>query len=94
MKTLLEKFVKKNRMYNPYSLSWGIVEKTFNNGCGSLALFRFYEDKKTVVVNKLLATKRDRKKLDDFLIENGMESWEKVDKEYGYPEYYFTSLSL
>jgi len=33
-------FIKGIRQYRNYSLAWLIVEKTFNHGNGSLALFR------------------------------------------------------
>lgn len=94
MKELLAKFVKKNRMYNPYSISWNTVEKTWNNGNGSLALFRFYPEKNVVLINSCLANKADRRKLDNFLAENGMQNWSKIDKDYGYPDYYFCSFKI
>lgn len=81
-------------MYNPYSISWGIVEKTWNSGRGSLALFRFYEDKKIVLLNSCLANKADRRKLNNFLAENDMKDWKIVEKDYGYPSYYFSTFGL
>lgn len=81
-------------MYNPYSISRLIVEKTWNSGHGSLSLFRFYEDKKIVLLNSCLANKADRRKLNNFLAENDMKDWKIVEKDYGYPTYYFSTFGL
>lgn len=71
-----------------------IVEKTFNHGNGSLALFRFYEEKKIILINKTMVNKSDMKHLNNFIKENNMSDYQLVEKEYGYPEYYFKTFSL
>lgn len=78
----------KFRQYNPYSASQGIVEKVWNNGNGSLALFRFYENEKIILVNECLCNKADKKHLNEFMEQNDMQAWNVVYKSYGYPEYY------
>ena len=94
MKEQLKKFVASNRNYNPYSLSRNIVEKTFNRGMGSLALLRFYEEEKTIVINKSLFSKSDERKLREFCRDCHIEDWVwKYDSLY-YPDYYFRTLSI
>lgn len=93
MKEKISQFVKTNRNYRPYSLHLNIVEKTFNNGSGSLGLFRFYPERKKVAVNKLLCTKNDERKLDEFLRDCHCEDFERVYVSLGYPDYYFKHLS-
>lgn len=84
----------KFRQYMPFSASYNIVEKTFNRGMGSLALFRFYADKKIVLINQSIYNNSDKEKLDKFLNENNMNDWEKKFIYYGYPDYYFHSFGL
>ena len=84
----------KFRQYNAYSASYNIVEKTFNRGMGSLSLFRFYPDKKIVLINRSLANKSDCSKLNQFLNENNMNDWELRSIDYGYPDYFFHSFEL
>lgn len=87
-------FFFKFKQYNRYSQRYNIVEKTFNRGMGSLKLFRFYLDKKIVLINKCLFNKSDEKKLDEFLRLNNMSDWNKKFVSYGYPDYYTKSFGL
>ena len=64
-----------------------IVEKTFNNGNGSLALFRLLPKEKKIKVNSSLATKSDFQKLADLQKYLGI-NFEVIKYNYYYPEYY------
>ena len=90
----LRKYVAKVNQYNPYSLSQLIIEKTFNEGMGSLALFRFYPDQKKVAINHALYNKYDAKHLDKILSVLGYQDFERVMCEYGYPEWYNHNFGL
>lgn len=94
MKNLLEKFVKSSRNYRPYGLHMGIIEKSFNGGAGAIELFRFYFEKKTIVINSLFFTKSDERKLNEFCEENGMQNWRRKKVSLGYPSWYFHHLSI
>ena len=95
MKEKLEKFVEKySKVYKPYSLFLNIVEKVFNNGTGAISLFRFYADKKIVLINEKFYTKGDKKKLSAFLAENEMSDWTLKFKSYGYPDWYTKTFSV
>ena len=82
------------RNYNPYTKSYNIVEKTFNRGMGSLALFRFYADKKIILINQSLYNNTDKERLDQFIKDNNLNDWEKRFIYYGYPVYYLRSFSI
>lgn len=93
MENLAIKFLSKCRRcanYRGYNTPLGIVEKVFNCGHGSLALFGFKEDvdEKTIIINSTLATERDRERLNKFIKEEKLQDWVIREKEYGYPEYY------
>ena len=90
----LGKLIAKISQYNAYSLSQLIIEKTFNNGMGSLALFRFYPGQKKVAINHSLYNKTDEKHLDRILSELGYQDFERVMCEYGYPEWYNHNFGL
>ena len=90
----LSKLIAKISQYNTYSLSQLIIEKTFNNGMGSLALFRFYPEQKKVAINHSLYNKTDAKHLDRILSELGYQDFERVMCEYGYPEWYNHNFGL
>lgn len=94
MRNLLSQFVRTNRNYRGYDLSHNIVEKVFNRGCGSLGLFRFYPDKKIIVINKLLYNKSDERKLNEFCRDTHIEDWQRVFTSLGYPEWYTKRLHL
>lgn len=74
--------------YKPYSIGKGIVEKIFNNGNGSLPIFRFDETTKTVKVNRAIANIYDRRKLKMFMEDNGISDWVVKEVYYGYPDWY------
>lgn len=93
METNLSFFLK-FRQYNGYSFNNNIVEKTFNNGNGSLSLFRFYENEKTILINECLFNKSDERHLNEFLKIHNMSDWTIKKVSYGYPEYYTKSFSL
>lgn len=82
------------RQYNSYSFNNNIVEKTFNNGNGSLSLFRFYENEKIILVNECLFNKSDERHLNEFVKINNMSDWTIKKVSYGYPDYYKNSFSL
>lgn len=82
------------RQYRPSCTYKNGVEKTWNRGMGSLILFRFYFDRKIVLVNSALANKSDMKHLDSFLNELGCTDFEIRMKAYGYPTYYTSSFGL
>ena len=85
-------FIKGIRQYRNYSLAWLIVEKTFNHGNGSLALFRFIPKRKVIQVNSCLATKRDMNYLSELQKALSLENYEITYKAYSYPEYYYKSF--
>ena len=80
-------FIKGIKKYRPYSLANLTVEKTFNNGNGSLALFRLLPKEKKIKVNSSLATKSDFQKLADLQKYLGI-NFEVIKYNYYYPEYY------
>lgn len=94
IKDVLYKFVKKIAQYNAYSIYNLIIEKTFNNGMGSLALFRFYPDQKKVAINKSIFRESDKKHLDKILSELGFSDFERVLCNYGYPQWYNHDFGL
>ena len=75
-----------SKLYNAYTEMYGVTEKTWNDGNGSLGLYKFSDGDK-VTANTCLETKADRKKLlalfPDAIV---------LEYELGYPEYYSTSL--
>ena len=84
-------FCKGIRQYNIYSISRLIIEKSFNHGSGSLALFKILPEEKKIKVNTSLATKRD------FLHLEGLQKALRTNYDlqlvsYGYPDYYTKSF--
>lgn len=71
-----------------------IVSKVWNRGQGLLPLFRFYQDKKIILINSRLFNRFDEKHLSKIKKAIGAESWKEVNVEYGYPDYYFKSFNL
>lgn len=94
IQAMLEVYVRGVRQYNPYSLSSLIIEKKWNGGRGSLALFRFYPDKKTILVNKELYNRFDEKHLREIIKILMADEWKIVYVYYGYPDYYNKSFNL
>ena len=90
----LTKYVGKVAQYNPYSLSWLVVEKSFNHGMGSLALFRFYPEERKVAINHSLYNNSDKKHLDRILDVLGYQDFERVMCDYGYPAWYNHDFGL
>lgn len=78
--------------YRPYSISKNIIEKTFNRGMGSLALFKFDFEHKTIKINSALYNKADEKKLNKLIKDCGIEDWKQAREDYGYPSYYSHSF--
>lgn len=95
--TLLENiynFIKSSRNYRTYDMHLNIVDKVFNHGRGALQFIRFYEKEKTIVINEILFTKRDKAKLEKFCKEAGIEDYTWKYARLGYPDWYFKNLSL
>ncbi len=84
---LLLNFSKGKRQYNNYSVSSLIMEKTFNHGNGSLALFKLLPEEKKIKVNSSLATKKDIERIKDFNSKYGL-NYDLFFYNYSYPEYY------
>ena len=90
----LNKLIGPIIQYKPYSISQLIVEKVFNNGNGSLALFRLYPNEKKVAINKSLYNKSDERHLEKILDSLGFQDFERVMCHYGYPEWYNRNFGL
>lgn len=71
---------KRSYRYGDY----GQVNKVFNHGMGSLALFQFDGCKKSVYVNTVLANKSDWQVLKNFA-----PSYRPIAVQLGYPDWYF-----
>lgn len=69
------------------------IKKVFNHGMGQLDLFYFDLQRKFVAINVSLCTASDKRKLSEFLRDNHMENWQRVETCLGYPNWYFHSLS-
>lgn len=94
MKNLVDQFIKSNRNYRHDMCNSLIVEKVWNHGMGSLDLFRFYPEKKTICINRCLFNSSDERKLKEFCRDAHIENWERVFVSFGYPEYYRYNLHL
>ena len=90
----LQMAVKGYRQYRIESRNGLIVSKVWNKGQGLLALFRFYPDKKIILINNRLFNKSDSKNLEKIKKAIGAGDWMKQRAEYGYPDYYFKSFGL
>ena len=88
----LKQYFSKFKQYRFYTLYINNIEKVFNNGHGSLPLFYFDIEKKTVIVNNYLANKSDYAKLSDFFNVYNLD-FKIVKKTLGYPEYYTRDLN-
>lgn len=93
MKQDLEKFFSSFRQYRVYD-SKLTISKIWNRGNGLLELFRFYPDKKVILINSSLFNYADKKHLNEFINQHGMNEWKQVEKSYSYPEYYRHSFAL
>jgi len=94
MKEMLLQFVKTNKNYRGYDLRLNIVDKVWNHGSGSINLFRFYADKKIIVINRTFFNKWDERKLKEFCRDFHLENWKWRFSHLGYPDYYTKNLSL
>ena len=63
------------------------MNKTFNSGMGSLEFIQIILDENVLLVNKLLAKKRDLER-----IKQAFPEYEIEMVELGYPDYYFKGL--
>lgn len=82
----VDKFVKlRPRVYRYNDLYASQADKVFNRGMGSLAFVNFLIDEKTILVNKVLANKRDIE-----LIKNNFPEWKIEFVSLGYPDWYDT----
>lgn len=70
---------KRSYRYGDY----GQVNKVFNHGMGSLALFQFDGCKKSVYVNTVLANKSDWQ-----VLKNLAPSYQPIAVQLGYPDWY------
>lgn len=70
------------RNYNAFSADRMTVEKSWNRGLGSLQLFHFDFEAKTVVVNVWMYNKSDARKLREFMRDNHLENWKVIGGEY------------
>lgn len=70
------------RNYNSYSVYIMNVEKTFNGGRGSIELFHFDFEAKTIVVNVSVYTRADAYKLREFIKSNHLENWKVIGGKY------------
>ena len=93
MRQQLQQLVNASKNYRGYDLHQNTVSKVFNNGNGALALFRFFPEQKVIVINRLLATKRDEQTLREFCQQQGID-YQLRYMELGYPDYYFNTLNL
>ena len=91
-KELVQKMVTKllglRKCYRPsFGYTDRQVNKTFNHGQGSLAFAQFIDSKKIILVNKLLANKKDIE-----IIESNFPDWKIQFVELGYPDWYNIKL--
>ena len=92
----LSAFKRKSRMYKYDVLVREklCLSKIWNRGMGLLETIRMYPEKKTVLVNSALWTKRDERVLQSILKELGMEDWDREERFYGYPIFYNSTFGL
>lgn len=90
----LFQFVSDNKNYRSFDLHLNIVDKVFNGGNGALNLFRFYPEQKVIVINKVVFTKSDKNKLEEFCRDYHCEDWQWKYASLGYPDWYFKHLSI
>lgn len=100
LESVLTQFVAGIRNYRPHSVERGIVQKVWNHGHGSLALFRVYPRKHVIVVNYSLFNLSDAPKLAHLINElekaypRSFRKWNVFRASLGYPEYYNHELSI
>ena len=85
-KVYVDKFVKlRPRIYRYNDLYKSQANKVFNRGMGSLAFVNFLVDEKVILVNKVLANKRDIE-----IIQTNFPEWKIEFVSLGYPDWYET----
>lgn len=94
MEQKIKAWIKAVRQYKAHDYRNDVVCKVWNRGMGRLALFRFYPDRKVVLINRAICNKCDHEHLNAFLLAYGMGDWERVAVDYGYPTYYNHSFGL
>lgn len=94
MKTAIKKFIYQYRQYRGHDVSSYVVEKLWNRGNGRIELFRFYEDKKIILINASFYNKADERHLSEFINENGLSDYRIEKVEYTYPDFYRRSFGL
>lgn len=87
-------FFSKFKQYNSYSFDYNTVEKSWNNGNGSLDLIRFFVEDKIILINESLFNNADERHLNTFIERNSLKDWSIKKVSYGYPDYYTKSFSL
>ena len=94
----LRLFKQASRMYkyDRWSDDKLTLEKIWNRGMGRLDAIAIYPEKRTILVNSALWTKRDEQVLQSILIMRGvgMRKWKRATRYYGYPVYYNHSFGL
>ena len=65
------------------------IAKTFNHGMGALTFVVLMEQEKIVLVNSLLAKKRDYERITSVFPE---PEYALTKIQYGYPDYYFHTM--
>lgn len=90
----IRSWIKSVRQYRAHDYRSDIVCKVWNRGMGRLDLFRFYPEKKIVLVNSAICNRADERHLDAFLRTFGMQDYKRKRVNYGYPVYYNHSFGL
>lgn len=100
LESVLTQFVAGIRNYRPHSVERGIVQKVWNHGHGSIALFRVYQKKRVIVVNSAFFNMSDIPKLANLIVAletaypATFHKWKTRSVSLGYPEYYNHELSI
>ena len=94
----LRLFKQASRMYKygRYGTDKLTLAKVWNRGMGLLDTITIYPEKRTILVNSALWTRRDEQVLQSILIMRGvgMRKWKRETRYYGYPVYYNHSFGL
>lgn len=84
MNSELEPLMKMGRSYHPnMDMKPNILDKTFNNGNGSIPFVEIIPDEKVLLVNKSFANKRDLARIQQCFPEYTIE-----EVSLGYPDWY------
>lgn len=85
----LEKLKKMSRQYCADFPNKDSIAKTFNHGMGALTFVVLIEQEKIVLVNSLLAKKRDYERIASVFPE---PEYKLIKVQYGYPDYYSRTM--